>query len=122
VELGLPIDTINKTPCAVTAPATSLIDSTGTLTNPACSAYFDYSRSNRIRTSMTTERVSLHSTYFKRLEFSASYAYRTADMNAPLNEFFNGLSSRSGLRQEAVVNPPACRRRRLAFQTWPSLW
>ena len=29
VELGLPIDTVNKNPCAITPPATSLIDSTG---------------------------------------------------------------------------------------------
>src|SRR4029077_19692761 len=91
VELGLPIDTANKTPCAINSPATRLIDSTGTLTNTACNAYFNYNRSNRIRTSTTTERLSRHSTYFQRLELAASYAYSSADMNAPLNESFNGL-------------------------------
>ena len=106
VELGLPIDTTNKTPCAVNSPATSLIDSNGILTNLVCSSFFGYNRSNRVRTSMPTERVGLHSTYFKRLEFAASYAYSTADMNAPFNEFFNGFSSRSGLRQSTVVNTP----------------
>ncbi len=42
VELGLPIDTANNIPCAVKPPATSLIDSTGTLTNVTCNAYFSY--------------------------------------------------------------------------------
>jgi hypothetical protein len=105
VELGLPFDTANKTPCAITAPATSLIDSTGTLTNIACNAYFGYNRSDRIRTSTPTERLSLHSSYFQRLELAASYAYSSADMNAPLNELFNGLLQRSSIRQESVTGP-----------------
>lgn len=105
VELGLPIDTANKNPCAIVAPATSLIDSTGTLTNTACNGYFNYNRSNRIRTSAPTERLSLHSTYFQRLEFAASYAYSSADMNAPLGESFNGLIPRSSIRQETVTGP-----------------
>ena len=105
VELGLPIDTTNKNPCAINPPATSLIDSTGTLTNTACNAYFDYNRTNRTRTSSPTERLSLHSSYFQRLELTASYAYSSADMNAPVDEFFNGLVQRSGIRQEIVVGP-----------------
>lgn len=105
VELGLPFDTANNTPCAIVPPATSLIDSTGTLTNTACNAYFDYNRSNRIRTSTPTERVSLHSSYFQRLELTASFAYSSADMNAPLDESFNGLMQRSGIRQETVTGP-----------------
>ena len=105
VELGLPIDTANKNPCAINPPAASLIDSTGTLTNTACNGYFDYNRSNRIRTSTPTERLSLHSTYFQRLEFAASYAYSSADMTAPLDELFNGLIQRSSIRQETVTGP-----------------
>jgi len=105
VDLGLPIDTANTTPCAIVAPATSLIDSTGTLTNTACNAYFNYNRSNRTRTSTPTERLSLHSNYFQRLEFTASYSYSSSDMNAPLDEFFNGLSQRSDLRQQTVTGP-----------------
>lgn len=105
VELGLPIDTANKNPCAVIPPATSLIDSTGTLTNTACNGFFDYNRADRTRTSQPTERLSLHSNYFQRLELTASYAYSAADMNAPLNEFFNGLLQRSDIRQETVTGP-----------------
>jgi hypothetical protein len=105
VELGLPIDTANSNPCAITPPATSLINSTGTLTNTACNAYFNYNRTDRTRTSQPTERLSLHSSYFQRLELTASYAYSSADMNAPLNEFFNGLLQRSDIRQETVTGP-----------------
>ena len=64
-----------------------------------------YNRSNRTRTSTPTERLSLHSSYFQRLELTASYAYSSADMNAPLNEFFNGLMQRSDIRQETVTGP-----------------
>jgi len=105
VELGLPIDTFNKNPCAINPPSTSLIDPAGVLTNTACNGYFGYNRSNRVRTSQPTERLSLHSSYFKRFDFSASYAYSSADMNAPLDEFFNGLMQRSDIRQETVTGP-----------------
>ena len=93
VELGLPINTANKNPCAINPPATSLIDATGTLTNLTCNSFIDYSRTNRTRTSSPTERVSLRSTDISHVELNASYAYGSADMNAPLNEFFNGYQS-----------------------------
>jgi hypothetical protein len=95
VELGLPIDTVNKTPCAVVAPATSLIDSTGTLTNLTCNAFFGYARNQRIRTSTPTERLSFRSNAIQRLEVVGSLSYSDADMSTPLNELFSGLSSRS---------------------------
>ena len=109
VELGLPIDTVNKNPCAVNPPATSLIDSTGTLTNLACNAYFGYNRSDRIRTSDPTERLSLRSSYWQRLDLTASFAYSSADMNSSFNEFFNGLVARSFTRQFTVTGPPHAR-------------
>jgi hypothetical protein len=98
VELGLPIDTANRVPCAVKPPATSLIDATGTLTNTTCSAYFNYLRNPRIRTSTPTERISLRSNYFERLDLVASYSYSSADMNTPLDESFDGLLTRTSTR------------------------
>jgi len=94
VSLGLSIDTANKEPCAVVPPATSLIVN-GTLTNVACSAYFSYSRNQRIRTSTPTERISLRSNYFQRVELVASFAYSDAETNTPLSEAFNGLGRSS---------------------------
>jgi hypothetical protein len=98
VELGLSIDTVNKEPCAVTPPATSLITPTGTLTNLACSGYFGYSRDQRIRTSTPTERLSFRSNYFQRVDLVASFSYSSADMNTPLDESFNGLVPRTSTR------------------------
>src|SRR5450432_913760 len=95
VELGLSIDTANNVPCAVKPPATSLIDSTGTLTNVTCSAYFSYLRNQRIRTSTPTERLGLRSNYFSRVDLVASFAYSSADSNTPLNESLNGLFTRT---------------------------
>ena len=109
VALGLPFNTVGGTPCAPPA-GQPLIDSTGTLTNIACNGYFNYTRSDLVRTSMPTERVSLHSNYFERLNFSASYAYSSAHMNAPLDEFFNGLVSRSELRQSTDTGPAEAKR------------
>jgi hypothetical protein len=97
VELGLSIDTANREPCAVVPPATSLIVN-GTLTNVSCSAYFSYLRNQRIRTSTPTERFSLRSNYFQRLDLLASYSYSSADSNTPLDESFNGLITRTGTR------------------------
>jgi hypothetical protein len=94
VELGLSIDTANKEPCAVVPPATSLIAG-GVLTNNTCSAYFGYSRDQRIRTSTPTERLSLRSNYSQRLDVVASYSYSSADMNTPLDENFAGLITRT---------------------------
>ena len=98
VELGLSIDTVNKEPCAGTPAGASLIDPTGTLTNVTCSAYFSYLRNQRIRTSTPTERFGLRSSYFPRLELSASFAYSDAQMNTPLAEAFNGLLTRTSTR------------------------
>ena len=110
VSLGLPINTANKNPCAITPPATSLIDATGTLTNLTCNSFLGYSRTNRIRTSAPTERVSFRSTDISHLELNASYAYGSADMNAPFNEFFNGFQAgRNGspsTRQLQVIDTP----------------
>jgi len=94
VELGLSIDTVNKEPCAGAPAGTPLIDG-GVLTNVNCSAYFSYSRSQRIRTSTPTERLSLCSNNIQRLDLVASYAYSSANMTTPLDENFAGLITRT---------------------------
>ncbi|HYW38970.1 MAG TPA: hypothetical protein VE957_12725 [Terriglobales bacterium] len=98
VELGLSVDTANSEPCAIKAPATSLINSNGVLTNNNCSAYFSYLRNQRMRTSTPTERLGLRSNYFQRLDLLASFSYSSADSNTPLDEAFNGLITRTFTR------------------------
>jgi len=97
VSLGLPIDTVNKEPCAVVPPATSLVVN-GMLTNVTCSAYFSYARDQRIRTSTPTERVSLRSNYFQRVDLVASFSYSSATSSTPLDESFDGLITRTATR------------------------
>jgi hypothetical protein len=94
-ELGLSIDTANREPCAVVPPATSLIVG-GVLTNNNCSAYFSYSRNQRIRSSTPTQRLGLRSNNLHRLDLVASYSYSSADMSSPLDENFAGLITRTG--------------------------
>ena len=94
VSLGLSIDTVNKEPCTIAPPATSLIVS-GTLTNVTCSAYSSYARNQRIRTSTPTERISLRSDYFRKLEVLGSFSYSSAVSSTPLNESFSGLITRT---------------------------
>jgi hypothetical protein len=95
VSLGLSVDTFNKEPCAVPAGQTSLINSSGVLTNVTCSAYFSYSRNQRIRTSTPTERISLRSNYFRKLEVLGSFSYSSATTSTPLAESFSGLLTRT---------------------------
>jgi hypothetical protein len=94
VELGLSIDTVNKEPCAGAPAGTPLIVA-GVLTNNNCSAYFNYARNQRIRTSTPTERIRLRSNYFQRLDLVGSFSYSSADMNTPLDESFAGLITRT---------------------------
>jgi hypothetical protein len=94
VSLGLSIDTANKEPCAIVPPATSLIVG-GTLTNVTCSAYSSYSRNQRIRTSTPTERISLRSNYFRKVEVLGSFSYSSAVSSTPLDESFAGLITRT---------------------------
>jgi hypothetical protein len=97
VSLGLPIDTANKEPCGVPIGQNSLIVN-GTLTNVTCSAYFSYARNQRIRTSTPTERISLRSNYFQRVDLVASFSYSSATSSTPLDESFDGLITRTATR------------------------
>src|SRR5580704_8465897 len=94
VSLGLSIDTANKEPCAVPTGQSSLIVN-GILTNVTCSAYSSYLRNQRIRTSTPTERISLRSNYFRKLEVFGSLSYSSATSSTPLDESFSGLITRT---------------------------
>jgi hypothetical protein len=78
----------------VVPPAASLIVG-GTLTNVTCSAYSNYARNQRVRTSTPTERISLRSNYFRKLELVGSFSYSSAVSSTPLEESFGGLIPRT---------------------------
>ena len=89
-------------------PANGLINSAGTLTNLNCSAYFSYLRDQRIRTSTPTERLSLRSNYFQRVDLVGSFSYSAATMTTPLDESFNGLETRTSTRAFLGTGTAAC--------------
>ncbi len=103
VELGLPFNTAAGAPCRPGTGSTSVVDSSGTLTNISCNAFFAYNRIQRARTTIPTETISLRSNYFPRVELTGSYSYSNASMDTPFGEFFNGLITRNGLRQFAAA-------------------
>jgi hypothetical protein len=100
VSLGLSIDTVNSEPCAVPKGSSSLVIG-GVLQNNNCSAYSistttpGYLRYQRIRTSTPSERLSLRSNYFQRLDFVGTFSYSSANMSTPLDENFAGLITRT---------------------------
>jgi hypothetical protein len=94
VSLGLSFDTANKVPCAVPTGQSSLILN-GTLTNVTCSAYSSYLRNQRVRTSTPTERISLRSNYFQKLDLLGSFSYSSAVSSTPVEESFGGLITRT---------------------------
>ena len=109
VDLGVTFNTAINQPCAIPPGSSSLINSSGVLTNLSCSSFQSYSRSQRVRTSTPTERVSFRSNYFARVELSGSFAYSSADMTAPLNESASGLP-RNNTRAFTITGPAAANR------------
>lgn len=90
VEFGLPWFN-GGSPCA-----TPVI---GGVANPSCNGYLDYSRTQRVRTTIPTEQLLFQSSSIKRLDVSGTFSYSNAQMTSPLEEFFNGLISRTGERE-----------------------
>jgi hypothetical protein len=89
VDLGLPFNTGASQPCAAPLQA-------GGAVTPTCNANISYSRTQPIRNSFTTERLSLRSNYFSRLDTAASVSYSSGDAAiSSFNESFSGFISRS---------------------------
>jgi hypothetical protein len=89
VELGLPWFN-GFSPCARPIVAGAA--------NPKCNGYFDYSRTQRVRTTIPTEQLNLQSSSLKKLDFVGRFVYSYAHMASPVDELFNGLITRTGER------------------------
>jgi hypothetical protein len=104
VALGVDVSSIWATPCA--APFTS----NGSV-NPTCNAYLDYSRSEPTRTLAPTEQIRFQSGSIPRLTFNGRFLYSSATSTLNnYNETFNGLTSRSKLRESIVTGSARVRR------------
>jgi len=88
VDLGFVFS--GTTPCSnalnqATSPPTA---------NPLCKGYLSYSQVAPARTSLPTERLSLHSDYWSQLALTASFSYNSgANTVANFSQTGNGLSS-----------------------------
>jgi hypothetical protein len=104
VSLGIDISSIWATPCA--KPFTS----SGAV-NPTCNAFLAYSRSAPTRTLVPTEQFRFQSASIPKLTMNGRILYSSATSNLTnFNEFFNGLISRSALRQFLVTGSANIRR------------
>ena len=99
VEFGLPWFN-GFSPCA--APIV------GATANPACNGYLGYTRTQRVRTTIPTEQVTLQSSSIKKVDVAASFSYSNAQSTSPLTELFDGLITRTGERQ---ISSPGSRSR-----------
>jgi hypothetical protein len=102
VDFGLPINTSASQPCS-----TPIVNGAA---NPSCNGFFAYHANQRLRTTTPTEQLRLVSNYWHRVSLTGQGAYSHTDMSVPYQDFFDGLSSRSGQRQ-ATTNGTATARR-----------
>jgi opacity protein-like surface antigen len=107
-SLGLPFNTLANQPCQ-----TPVI---GGLANPTCNLYIEYLRNQRVRTTTPTEKLSLRSNYFRRVNIVAEVSYSSARLDSPYFEFFDGLVSRTGDRQFTFTGPTS--NQRVAFNSY----
>jgi len=102
VELGLPFNTSASQPCS-----TPIVNGAA---NPSCNGFYAYDANLRLRSTTPTEQLRITSNYWKRVSFTGQGTYSSTNLTEPYQDFFDGLSSRSGQRQ-ATTNGTATTRR-----------
>ena len=119
VDIGVSLNAGANQPCATTFSAAG--QPAGAV-NPACSAYFDFFRHARVRTSGPTEQFSLQSNYWKPLDLSARISYTGGDANMfGYNQSFDGRESRTNLRND-LISGNAFGRRVAATADFGATW
>jgi len=117
VDIGVSLNAGANQPCAGTFNGPPL----GKV-NPACSAYFDYFRHGRTRTSGPTEQFSMQSNYWKALDLSARVSYTGG--NAKMfgyTQAFDGRESRTNLRND-LINGTVSGQRVAATSDFGATW
>jgi len=117
VDIGVSLNAGANQPCANTFIGPPAGD-----VNPACSAYFDFFRHARIRTSAPTEQFSLQSNYWKSLDLSARVSYTGGDAKMfGYTQAFDGREARSNLRND-LINGNVFGRRVVATADFGATW
>jgi hypothetical protein len=80
--------------------------------NPKCNnGTFYYNRSDVVRTGIPTEQLSLQSSYFRKLDITASGVYSSATSDlGNYNDVWSGIGTHSGVRVYQITGPATARR------------
>jgi hypothetical protein len=117
VDIGVSLNAGANQPCANTFN----VPPVGNV-NPACSAYFDFFRHARSRTSLATEQFAMQSNYWKALDLSARVSYTGGDAKVfDYTQSFDGRESRSNLRND-LINGNVSGRRVVGTADFGATW
>jgi hypothetical protein len=98
-------------PSCSSGPAILSSSTTPATANDTCNGYLQYSRSSPTRALFPTEEFRFQSAFIKNIQMNGRIRYTGANMNLPdYNEYFNGLSSRSGLRASTTTGYSTAKR------------
>jgi len=104
VDLGISSNTAAGQPCATPILGTGFV-------NPACNAYFAYTRNSDTRLDFPTEALSFQSNYFPWLDLSGRFTYSKAENSLPsFDELFTGLVTRTRQRNFTVTGNSSAER------------
>ena len=82
----------------------------GSIVNPKCSAYYNYSNYQPTRLSAPTEQISIQSSYIPSVQLSGKFSYTGGDLNNSRDQLgFQGLESRTFLADYTQSGPLAGR-------------
>lgn len=106
VDIGIALNAGANQPCS----GTFLASPPGAV-KPNCNGFLSYGTHGRTRTNGPTGQLSMQSNYWQNLDLSGRYSYTGGDMIvANWNEAFNGLATRTSLRDRNATGPISGRR------------
>ncbi len=106
VDIGVSLNAGANQPCS----GTFLASPPGAV-KPNCNGFLAYGSHGRTRTNGPTEQLSMQSNYWKDLDLSGRVSYTGGDMIVDnWNEAFNGLATRTSLRDRNSSGPIGGRR------------
>ena len=104
VSLGIDISSVWRAPCAAPFKADGSV-------NPSCNGFLSYTRSAPTRTLFPTEQLRFQTAAIPRFTINGRLLYSGATSNLDnFNELFNGLVSRTGIREFLVTGSARTKR------------
>ena len=104
VDAGLIYNPAANQPCSNAPTPVFNTSTTPPTLRAACNGYLGYSRFAPVRTSYPVEQLTLQSSYFRRLNVSGRFSYSSSEAGVNgFNESFDGLATRTNLRQFATT-------------------